>query len=337
MTTEEPAAGLFKNFLVKKSNWMLSILAVFLLAGAVIFLRYVKPKKMPEIFQVTGAYQAYFEIETDNLTPLQGEDVNINIYLTTSGEEFSAGVVVVEWDASKFVYKNAAGALSAQFLSSFLGDNLGKRVMTHFVPGGDTPMTITNNQTTLFATLTLTASVDNPGAQVKLSAVDSDNVVHFVDSGVDNSCDQSLADQNKLLIQFGTPQATSTPSPTSPPAGFDNAQLQVKVGFLGRNDGNWKETIKLCLEGTSLCHQVDLDDNGFSSAFSFDSIAAGQTYNLQAKKKGYLSISKQQILNAGDNGTIDMGQMPSGDLNVDDQINSLDWSWMKLNFGKMGE
>lgn len=133
-----------------------------------------------------------------------------------------------------------------------------------------------------------------------------------------------------------TPTLTPTPGPTSTP-GPDTAQFKVKVGFLGRSDNDWKEKVEVCLKEKSNCQEVQLDDNGLSPKLSFDSITSGQTYTIQVKRKTYLSVAKQQTLNSGDNGTVDMGKMPAGDLDANNQINSLDWSIMKLNFGKDGQ
>lgn len=140
-----------------------------------------------------------------------------------------------------------------------------------------------------------------------------------------------------------SPPATPSPSPSPlpspetspPPTGPGTAQLKVKVGFLGRSDNDWKEKVEVCLKETDKCQEVQLDDNGFSPQLSFDSITSGQTYTIQVKRKTYLSGAKQQVLNSGDNGMVDMGKMPSGDLNADEVINSLDWSWMKMNFLKI--
>lgn len=206
MTSKKQAKkpiGLKKLFKERSRTNVLAFLVILLSLGTVGLLEVVRPRRLPEIFEITGANQAYFEIEADNLIPGAGNPVNIDIYLTTSGQDFDAAVALVEWDANVFTYSSAVGALSAQFLSSFVADNQGRRALTHFAPSGDSPMNIASGQRTKFATLTLTANVISPNTTVRLSTAPGDVVVHFVNAAIDNSVDQSLADQSKLTIRFG--------------------------------------------------------------------------------------------------------------------------------------
>jgi hypothetical protein len=145
-----------------------------------------------------------------------------------------------------------------------------------------------------------------------------------------------------------TPMPTSTPGPSPTPGpdtaqltGPDTAQLKIKVSFLGRDEGDWLDIVEFCVEEKDWCQNVGLDENGESGQFSVEGITSGDEYTLQVKKECYLSVSKKQTLNSGDNDTIDMGEMFAGDLTgeptVDNQINSLDWSIMKIHYGESGQ
>lgn len=149
------------------------LLAIFLLLlGLAVILVSLPSKKLPEVFEITSACQVYFEIETqaDTSNISAGDEIYIDIYLTTSGEEFDAAVAIVEWDENDFSYQNATGLLSSQFLSSFVRDDQGLRALTHFAPRGDPPMRFGNGQRVKFAALTLRALVDNPNSEVRLSS-----------------------------------------------------------------------------------------------------------------------------------------------------------------------
>jgi len=159
-------------------NLLLFIFAgLLVLVGLTVFV--LKPKKLPELFPVTGAYQAYFEIETADPTSNLSQDdkVVVDVYITTSGEPFDAAVAMVEWDGTEFEYEidSALGRLTKpntaphSFLATHPSGDTSKLIMSHFVPSGGSLMDYGEGERLKFASFILIAKVDNPTSKVKLA------------------------------------------------------------------------------------------------------------------------------------------------------------------------
>lgn len=205
-----------------KSKLQLSLLVfIFLIIffdfGLDKFLLKLKPR-LPQqlVIGQQDEYKAYFEIEASKTSLSQNEKVDIFVNLATTGEEFDAAVAVLEWDANDFEFVSAEPAdLSGdeQPLNFFTGSSQAKRLMTLYVIHTDPPleyMTTSKGQLTRFFTLRLNSLVNNPTSSIKISQAVGSTVVHFVNSGIQNSVDQSLANQDNLVISFGTDENAIT-------------------------------------------------------------------------------------------------------------------------------
>jgi len=150
-----------------------------------------------------------------------------------------------------------------------------------------------------------------------------------------------------------TPTATGTPGP-SPTSGLsptptplptpipEENVLYFKVRFdivslTGQPEG-FLFTLKAL--GTDFSKNVIVPKSGEEVAVSLAGLEEGQTYDLVLCSHGFLSAKRTLTINSGRNpaeGSLDFGFLKIGDLNKDNQINALDWSWMKLNYGSSGE
>ncbi len=126
---------------------------------------------------------------------------------------------------------------------------------------------------------------------------------------------------------------TTTPGPGS-------QVLYFKTKFEGFSFGNQPKmltTIKV--SGLNFSQTLVLPENGESPGIEIP-ITAGRSYDFLLSAPGFLTAKKSLSINSGRNpasGFLDFGTLKSGDLNDDNQINGLDWSWMKLNYGENGE
>lgn len=214
--------------------------------------------RLPEAYPITAAdnYKAYFELSANKTSLAKDEQVNIVVKVATTGEEFNAGVAIVEWDTNEFEFVNSKKGNppgGEDGISSFTGGSQGKRIVALYIPQTDPPlqnMTTTRGKLTRFYTIVLKSKVDNPSSKIKLA---SSNllVLHFVGSGVTNSVDQSLADQSKLEIGFSpeqspspppspssSPSSSPPPSPSPTPGPETEMRLKIKLDGVPANDNN---------------------------------------------------------------------------------------------------
>jgi len=61
-----------------------------------------------------------------------------------------------------------------------------------------------------------------------------------------------------------------------------------------------------------------------------------QTYDFVFFSHPYLVV-KQNVDLSLDPEEIDFGQLLTGDLNADNKVNTIDWSFIRLNYDKTGE
>ena len=141
-----------------------------------------------------------------------------------------------------------------------------------------------------------------------------------------------------ILQPSSTPTATPSPTPTLIPT---TPILFFKAQFQGFSAGNQpKMRVSLSAAGTSFSQAVILSEKGESEAVILSGLTASQTYQFLLSGPGFLTAKKSLTISAGRNpssGFLDFGTLKTGDLNADDQVNGLDWSWMKGNYGDTGE
>lgn len=136
-----------------------------------------------------------------------------------------------------------------------------------------------------------------------------------------------------------TPSATKTPTPTVTP--FVKARLTIKAqfdGFTALSKGKMTATLKT--KGTNFSKVVTLYEDGASEEIPLENLEPGKTYEFILSSFGYLSSRKSLLIVSGLNplqGYLDFGLLKAGDLNGDDQINGLDWSLLKNQYGENGE
>jgi hypothetical protein len=171
--------------------------------------------------QTTEIYQqespaGFFEIKSVKANQLitNQEEVEFNIYLTSTGQEFDLASALVTWDDSQFEFASAQAhdlPGSEQALNAGDVNQPGSRVLTLYAVAGDQPITTTPGQPTLAYTLTLKAKKDQPAGPVNLGS-NEDLALVFIGS-TQNAVRQDLASQDKLAVNF----TTSSPPADSPP------------------------------------------------------------------------------------------------------------------------
>lgn len=137
---------------------------------------------------------------------------------------------------------------------------------------------------------------------------------------------------------------TLTPEPTTPyptATGVPGEILYLKANFQGFSSGDEEEFgVTLKAKDTDYATSLILPADGKSEAIGLEDLEVGETYDLVLSSWGFLSVKKSLTVRDGRNpasGYFDFGTLRTGDLNGDNQINGLDWSLMKLNFGESGE
>jgi len=131
---------------------------------------------------------------------------------------------------------------------------------------------------------------------------------------------------------------TSTPGPEPTPTG--GATLYIKASFEGSTTSQSPMLVTLKTKDTDFSKTVVLSEEGESEEIILEGLSVGQSYEFLISSFGFLTNKQPLTLSTGRNpasGFLDFGTLKSGDLNDDNQINGLDWSWMKLNYGENGE
>jgi len=144
-----------------------------------------------------------------------------------------------------------------------------------------------------------------------------------------------------------TPSPTSnplTPSPTLPPPSPtlppSNSSLNLKAGFQGAFT-NQSLLGKVVAQGTNFIAHAILINQQVLQNLALGGLNPNQNYDFALSSIPFLgnrkSLTLKQGANPGTAGVLDFGALRTGDLNGDGQINGLDWSLMKLNYGQSGE
>lgn len=140
----------------------------------------------------------------------------------------------------------------------------------------------------------------------------------------------------------GTPTATSSPDspePTVEPEPVYSENLFIKADFEGLPEDS-RDVAVTIRTGNNYSQTVVLSKEGKSGPIPAIGLTVGQDYDFILSSWGFLSVRKSHKLLAGRNpasGFLDFGTLRTGDLNGDNQVNGLDWSLMKLNFGENGQ
>lgn len=136
----------------------------------------------------------------------------------------------------------------------------------------------------------------------------------------------------------GTPTATRTPTPTSTPSTSNT--IYFKADFLGFSSEDVGISVTIKVKDNDFSKALVLSDDGKSEAVSLEGLEVGENYDFLLSSTGFLTGKKSLTLKAGRNpasGYLDFGTIGTGDLKNDNQINGLDWSLMKSNYGESGE
>lgn len=141
---------------------------------------------------------AFYTLTADKSSLGQGEQVQVEVSLTTTGEPFDLACAAVVWDPEKLRFVSAKPTElpgEEQALDVFVGEENGKRMVCLYVPradkDGQSMMTIDYTPASVY-TLVFESLVDKPNTVVSLSPAAGDLAVHFTGSSVVNSVNQSL-------------------------------------------------------------------------------------------------------------------------------------------------
>jgi len=157
-----------------------------------------------------------------------------------------------------------------------------------------------------------------------------------------NNCESWIQIVNGVdYIPPPTPTVTGaavTPSLTPTPVVTEN-YLNFKVRFEGLPEDKQSKLVTITIPG-KIERKVVVKEDGTYLNFSLDELKVGESYSIFLSSHPFLTVKKSLTVLSGRNpasGFFDFGTLKSGDLNGDNQVNGLDWSIMKLNYGESGE
>jgi len=137
-----------------------------------------------------------------------------------------------------------------------------------------------------------------------------------------------------------SPSPTSGPTPTPTPTGEPGFFLDFKANF-GEFSQEKNFLIKIFVSGTNFSNQILTKSNFIYRNLSIEGLNPGQNYQFSLFSFPFLAAQKELTTQPGKNPNnadyLDFSQLKIGDLNLDNQVNGLDWSLMKLNYGDTGE
>lgn len=128
-----------------------------------------------------------------------------------------------------------------------------------------------------------------------------------------------------------SPGPSVSPNPSASPSG-----ITVKASFQGLPADSQNIAFTLVADGADWNKTVIMNPNGTFPNFDFSGLDKTKSYDFVLYAHPYLTAKKTADLATGAQ-TIDFGEIRTGDLNGDNQVNTLDWSLMKLNFGQDGD
>jgi hypothetical protein len=131
-----------------------------------------------------------------------------------------------------------------------------------------------------------------------------------------------------------SPPASVSPSPPASVSPTESMNIKVNLQALASNNQNQK--VEIFVPGTNFRKNVLLNTDG-TGVLDLTGLNQTNTYDFFLWAHPYL-IKKVAGVNLNNKpNPLVFDPMLIGDLNTDNQVNSLDWSWMVLNFGKNGD
>ena len=99
---------------------MKKLLTIFLTASLFFVFTYIfiKSVSAESNSDLTGNHQAYYEISSDKTSINSGEDIEVTVWVVTSGEPFNAAQTILEWSSADFAYKSASSKFSQGYFTS---------------------------------------------------------------------------------------------------------------------------------------------------------------------------------------------------------------------------
>jgi len=143
------------------------------------------------------------------------------------------------------------------------------------------------------------------------------------------------------LLPTPTPSSSPTLPPPSPTTTLQpSAFLNLKASFPGANQGQ-PFLAKVIEKTTNFLKQIILKDKVVYQNLPLEGLSLNQKYDFFLYSFPFLSSKKSLTIKEGNNPkdspALDFGVLKTGDLNGDNQVNGLDWSLMKSNFGETGQ
>ncbi len=141
----------------------------------------------------------------------------------------------------------------------------------------------------------------------------------------------------------GSPGPSGSPEPSpsgSPVPPSDGTTLNFKARFTGLEEDKQSLKTTLTAKNTGWEQSVVAQNDGAYSGLSLSGLTVGEAYDFILDAHPYLTAKKSLTIKEGVNpssGYLDFGELKTGDLKPDNEINGIDWSLMKMYFGQSGE
>jgi len=149
--------------------------------------------------------------------------------------------------------------------------------------------------------------------------------------GDDDDDDDTPTSPNPSVNASVSPNPSVSPSPSSSPSG-----ITIKANFQGLPANSQNISFTLVTSNNSWSKAVIMNADGTFANFDFSGLDMTESYDFVLYAHPYLTSKKTINLATGAQ-TIDFGTIRTGDLDGNNQVNTLDWSFMKLNFGVDGD
>ncbi len=201
-----------------------------------------------------------------------------------------------------------------------------------------------NQEITITPTLSFDGSIASGNYELRIALFDPEAADHFRQEyfrflNKDLLDPDGRAKIGPVTVQGGsvslTPNPSNTPSPVDPPF------LDFKAKLEGVENNQLSFLTKISLLGTNFFQTVQIKNNQVFRNLELTGINPNQNYDLVLSVFPFLPLKKNLLLVSGKNPSsedfLDFGTLKTGDLNLDHQVNGLDWSLMKLNYGDTGE
>ncbi len=156
---------------------------------------------------------------------------------------------------------------------------------------------------------------------------DEDGVADVVDD-----CPNEPGPASNNGCPLSSSPAPSTSPTTSPSPAPEEALIFTASPSGLLDEGQSLIAATLYAEGTDWVKQTILNYEG-KGWVDISELDQSETYNFFLKAHPFL-IVKEEVDLANLPEIVDFGELKTGDLNADNEINGLDWSWMKMYFGE---